>query len=92
MDLKLNVLLIIMLSISYSVQGHEGHANPNSVKACHEKELSNSCEYILGKSKLYKGTCRLMSEKMMCVRNQPIEVLKNKVEQSKDKAKEKVSH
>lgn len=30
---------------------------------------------MVGKDKIYKGTCQMFEETLMCVRNQPIEYL-----------------
>jgi hypothetical protein len=68
------VLLMLVMSVSCTLHGHEGHANVRAVTACPEKQLADSCSYILSENKLHKGTCRSMAEKLMCVRNQPIEI------------------
>jgi hypothetical protein len=69
------VIALLLLGLSLNLWAHEGHSNTKAVEACHEKELSSGCAYILGK-KLYKGSCRVIANKSMCVRSAPIEFLK----------------
>lgn len=80
---KLRLSLISILCVSIAAHGHEGHANPKSVEACIEREIASPCSYVMNENLLYKGTCRSIAEKMMCVRNQPIEEVLDLVQQSK---------
>jgi hypothetical protein len=67
-------LFIFLLGMSMKTSAHEGHSNTKAVKACHDKTPSSDCSYILGE-KLYKGSCRSIASKLMCVRSEPIEFL-----------------
>ncbi|MDP5039418.1 MAG: hypothetical protein NWQ26_00910, partial [Paraglaciecola sp.] len=43
------------------------------VLACNDKKVTDDCEYKNQVADRYKGSCRLMLETLICVRNQPIE-------------------
>ncbi|MEM9454295.1 MAG: hypothetical protein AAGF11_08960 [Myxococcota bacterium] len=53
--------------------GHRGHSNPAPWDACVEHTLGESCQWNDAHGAAYRGTCRSMSEHLLCVRNQPIE-------------------
>ncbi|WP_339720282.1 hypothetical protein [uncultured Paraglaciecola sp.] len=72
---NLRVLLVAtLLGLSLNLSAHEGHANTKAIQVCHDKALASDCAYVLGK-KLYKGSCRIIANKSMCVRSAPIELL-----------------
>lgn len=71
---------IIVLSISlYPLicNAHDGHHTKPAWEACIGKVKNQACQYIMQKNKLYSGTCLLMTDDLMCVRNQPITTINN---------------
>lgn len=54
---------------------HSGHVHKAPLIACQSLSKGESCRYMVGKDKIYKGTCQMFEETLMCVRNQPIEYL-----------------
>lgn len=57
---------------SLSVLAHSGHTHKAPWEACFDAEKDQACEYKNGNKDIFKGTCQLFSERLMCVRNQPI--------------------
>ena len=51
---------------------HRGHHDDTSQLACAQREVRQSCAYIMSQSQLYRGTCQLIANTQMCVRNKPI--------------------
>ncbi|WP_426370073.1 hypothetical protein [Pseudocolwellia sp. HL-MZ7] len=62
---------------------HSGPLNEIAVKACTSKEKSQMCQYEGGHNDLYLGTCQYMADELMCVRNQPIQLIKPVEEKDK---------
>ncbi len=54
------------------VTEHDGHHTAQAWKACETKSVGATCNYIMQTDQLYKGSCRQMTQALMCVRNQPI--------------------
>ncbi len=71
--------LIIMLCCSVQLwmpqisSAHSAIINNKAWEVCENHAKSDSCEYTDNHENIYRGTCQLMSEKLLCVRNQPIE-------------------
>jgi hypothetical protein len=65
------VLISLFLSV-FSVSAHDSHVHTAPWQACEEKKKSEQCSYTNGEHDLFKGSCQLFSEVLMCVRNQPI--------------------
>jgi len=42
-------------------------------QVCEDCARSNSCEYTDNHENIYRGTRQVMSDKLLCVRNQPID-------------------
>jgi hypothetical protein len=61
-----------------NAQAHSGPLSEIAVKSCNEKERSDACQYEGGHQDLYIGTCQYMSTVLMCVRNQPIQIIEEK--------------
>jgi hypothetical protein len=68
------LLFSFLVGFSANLSAHEGHSNTQAVQACHDKVVSTKCSYALG-DKLYKGSCRSIASKTMCVRSEPIKFL-----------------
>ena len=66
------VTLFMMLSSLLTASAHDSHTHKAPWQACEDKEKSASCVYQNGKGDVFKGSCQLFSEALMCVRNQPI--------------------
>lgn len=66
------VVLTIVFSSVFTVSAHDSHTHTAPWKACEEKKKSEQCSYTNGDEDLFKGSCQLFSESLMCVRNQPI--------------------
>lgn len=54
---------------------HSGHVHKAPLIACQSLSKGEPCRYMVGKDKIYKGTCQMFEKTLMCVRNQPIEYL-----------------
>ncbi|ASJ73021.1 hypothetical protein IMCC3135_14680 [Granulosicoccus antarcticus IMCC3135] len=54
------------------VFAHSSIINNKAWEVCEKQVRSDSCEYTDNHEDIYRGTCQLMSEKLLCVRNQPI--------------------
>lgn len=67
--------LLITLTLSSASYGHQGHIDQAASIACVDKKLSEACSYQNVHQDLYKGSCRSIMEKMICVRNEPIQKL-----------------
>ncbi|WP_158967964.1 hypothetical protein [Paraglaciecola sp. L3A3] len=67
--------LCLVSFIAFNAHGHNGHPNKAPWHACEEKKLSDLCSYQT-ESTLYKGTCRTIKAELLCVRNQPLESIK----------------
>lgn len=65
------VLTVIFLS-TFTVSAHDSHTHTAPWQACEDKKKSEQCAYKNGDDDLFKGSCQLFSEVLMCVRNQPI--------------------
>ncbi|RVU84617.1 hypothetical protein EOL70_10170 [Leucothrix sargassi] len=52
---------------------HSGAPNGAALLACEAKERSQACQYEGAHSDLYIGTCQYMPDRLLCVRNQPIQ-------------------
>lgn len=70
---RLNALagLAVLLLSTPVVIAHGVH-NEAPWTACSAQERNASCSYSDGHGDLYRGSCQLFSDKLMCVRNQPI--------------------
>jgi len=51
---------------------HDGHNSPVPWQACDNKHPGDPCEYSNTSQDLYRGSCREVEHKLLCVRNQPI--------------------
>jgi len=66
------VVLTTVLSSIMTVSAHDSHNHKAPWQACEEKKKLERCSYTNGDDDLFKGSCQLFSEVLMCVRNQPI--------------------
>lgn len=79
------VLTTVFLS-AFTVSAHDSHTHTAPWQACEDKEKSEQCAYKNGDDDLFKGTCQVFSEVLMCVRNQPIIHAIDLVEEAKNKS------
>jgi hypothetical protein len=56
----------------FTASAHDSHTHTAPWEACEEKKKSEQCSFTNGDGDLFKGSCQLFSEALMCVRNQPI--------------------
>jgi hypothetical protein len=68
----LAVFVIVIFFRVSSVNAHESHTHTAPWQACEDKQKADLCSYTNGDGDLFKGTCQLFNEVLMCVRNQPI--------------------
>ena len=54
---------------------HQGHHTKPAWDACKEKLQHDTCSYLMQKNRLYSGTCLVIVDELMCVRNQPIKII-----------------
>lgn len=74
-NFKLKTFLFLAMTLFLSTNNsyaHSGSTTKAAWEACENKAKSESCKYTGVHNGIYKGTCQSFSEKMMCVRNQPI--------------------
>lgn len=68
--------VMLCCSIPYGLPqtaaAHSTIINNQAWQVCEARERSDACEYTDNHENIYRGTCQLMSEKLLCVRNQPI--------------------
>jgi len=65
--------LIAAVAQSGAAFGHADHVDAAAWTACETATLADACDYVDHDDNRYRGSCRLMSDTLMCVRNQPIE-------------------
>lgn len=65
-------LLALALALPATASAHAGHVDPAPWAACEHEDLGASCAWEDSARSLYRGTCRSMSDALVCVRNQPI--------------------
>lgn len=75
--------MTLLLNTSY-VHAHSGPLNEIAVKACDAKVHSEACQYEGGHQDLYIGTCQYMATNLMCVRNQPIQLIEEKQSETEE--------
>lgn len=53
-------------------QAHSGHTMQEPWHVCESSTLGDGCEWTNDAGDLYRGTCRQVSNSLLCVRNKPI--------------------
>ncbi len=66
------LISLAMLALSTSAVFAHGIHNKAPWAACEAQERGASCAYTDGHDDLYRGSCQLISNALLCVRNQPI--------------------
>ncbi|TYK65113.1 hypothetical protein [Colwellia echini] len=69
---QLAVISLFLLSSLFTVSAHDSHTHSAPWQACETKAKAEQCSYTNGAGDLFKGSCQLFSESLMCVRNEPI--------------------
>lgn len=68
--------LVITLGLSVlgwtPVQAHQGMPNSEAKLVCKERSLGEACEWSDAHDSRYIGTCRKVTDNLLCVRNKPI--------------------
>lgn len=67
------VIRLVVAAFSSSLSAHSADTNKVAWQACDTKVVSENCSFENANSDVYRGTCQLMSDSLMCVRNRPIE-------------------
>tara|TARA_R110002167_G_scaffold253161_7_gene459498 strand:- start:2165 stop:2458 length:294 start_codon:yes stop_codon:yes gene_type:complete len=67
------LITLLILSFSSSTLAHQGHVEAAAALVCEQKEVADECEYQNQRADIYRGSCRLIMDTMMCVRSKPIE-------------------
>lgn len=62
--------VLVFLSINNAYAHDIDHSAPWD--ACEDLEKSAQCAYVVDEKDLYRGTCQIFQEHLMCIRNQPI--------------------
>ena len=62
----------VCLSMPQIASAHAAIIKNTAWQVCEKHTKSDSCEYNDYHGNIDRGTCQLMSEKLLCVRNQPI--------------------
>lgn len=66
------VVLGCWLGLAASATAHNGHTSPEPWHACASSELGDACEWDNKAHDRFIGTCRRVSDDLLCVRNKPI--------------------
>jgi hypothetical protein len=61
-----------LIITSLPILAHSGHTHKAPWEACFDAKKDQACEYRNANKDIFKGTCQVFSERLMCVRNQPI--------------------
>lgn len=74
---KLNTIKSVLftfslISIPLPILAHSGHTHKAPWEACFDAKKDQTCEYKNADKDIFKGTCQVFSERLMCVRNSPI--------------------
>jgi hypothetical protein len=70
---------VVALVLAGSAFAHEGHFRSIAWDACASNELGQACSFDDGVN-VSRGTCRSMSDALVCVRNKPLEPKRRPVE------------
>ncbi|QDE31892.1 hypothetical protein [Shewanella polaris] len=70
-------VLGVLCSTCLPALAHEEHVFKAPWNACADAVKTQQCAYTNVNGDLFKGTCRVFSEALMCVRNQPIITAEN---------------
>ena len=74
---RLNVLgglaAAVVLLAPVSALAHDGSVHAEPWEVCAEATLGDDCTWSNAQHDIYRGTCRSMSDRLLCVRNQPIQ-------------------
>ena len=79
------VALMVLASGFFTVKAHDSHTHTAPWQACEQKQKTEQCAYTNGAEDLFKGSCQLFSDKLLCVRNEPIIHAKKKKQILDDK-------
>lgn len=82
--------LALLISSNYA-NAHAGHGDELQWQACSVAEKNDPCEYQNSHGDIYRGNCKLFSEALMCVRNEPI-IRAKKEEETTSKVIEDTSY
>ena len=66
------IAVSLMLLSTFVASAHDSHTHSAPWQACESKKKSAQCSYTNGENDLFKGSCQMFSETLMCVRNEPI--------------------
>lgn len=69
------IFVLYLCLVSTKSFAHSGHIFSHAIEACENKQISQKCSYIVGGEKYYTGTCQVLNEVKMCVRNQPVKTI-----------------
>lgn len=67
------VAALLLIAAAGIASGHADHVDGAAWTACESAALADACEYADHHDAIYRGSCRLMSDTLLCVRNEPIE-------------------
>ena len=56
-----------------AASAHADHVHAAAWTACEAATLADACEYADHHENVHRGSCRLVSDALLCVRNRPIE-------------------
>ena len=63
---------LLVVALAAPAEAHQGHFDTSAWDACDAHALSDACAWGDDTNHRYRGTCRLIGDDLMCVRNQPI--------------------
>ena len=71
--LQITVTAMLLSLSATAALAHKGHGSPEPWKACADHALNDVCAWEDTANRRYIGTCRLVGESFLCVRNRPIQ-------------------
>ncbi|MBU2869654.1 hypothetical protein [Colwellia sp. E2M01] len=69
---KILIIFLAGIVINFTAFAHDSHTHSAPWQACETKNKAAQCSYENGNGDLFRGSCQVFSESLMCVRNQPI--------------------
>lgn len=67
------VATLVAFSVAPAASAHQGHTHSAPWEVCEAQTLGDPCQWEDAEQSLYIGTCRGVSDALICVRNQPIQ-------------------
>ena len=64
--------LVLLILMSTNLYAHKSHNNKAPWDACGDKKINDACHWVTEQHSIYEGSCRSISDSLICVRTKPI--------------------